>query len=146
MKVRIKYMYEAGDQSAVESLVGSEDFSDMVNKAEYVSNVHNYDRQKLQEYVETKQKISDLKDQLEKEQSQLESMQTEYESQESKLDNLIASKQAEVSDLDQQIEEAERKAAEEELKRVQYPVHIQHLENRMYGERQDRIPLTVQVL
>ncbi len=65
MKVRIKYMYEAGDQSAVESLVGSEDFSDMVNKAEYVSNVHNYDRQKLQEYVETKQKISDLKDQLE---------------------------------------------------------------------------------
>ena len=119
MKVRIKYMYEAGDQSAVESLVGSEDFSDMVNKAEYVSNVHNYDRQKLQEYVETKQKISDLKDQLEEEQSQLESMQTEYESQESKLDNLIASKQAEVSDLNQQIEEAERKAAEEELKRQQ---------------------------
>lgn len=119
MKVRIKYMYEAGDQSAVESLVGSEDFSDMVNKAEYVSNVHNYDRQKLQEYVETKQKISELKDQLEEEQSQLESMQTEYESQESKLDNLIASKQAEVSDLDQQIEEAERKAAEEELKRQQ---------------------------
>ena len=119
MKVRIKYMYEAGDQSAVESLVGSDDFSDMVNKAEYVSNVHNYDRQKLQEYVETKQKISDLKDQLEEEQSQLESMQTEYESQESKLDNLIASKQAEVSDLDQQIEEAERKAAEEELKRQQ---------------------------
>lgn len=119
MKVRIKYMYEAGNQSAVESLVGSEDFSDMVNKAEYVSNVHNYDRQKLQEYVETKQKISDLKEQLEEEQSQLESMQTEYESQESKLDNLIASKQAEVSDLDQQIEEAERKAAEEELKRQQ---------------------------
>ena len=36
MKLRIKYMYEAGDQSAVESLVDSEDFSDMVNKAEYV--------------------------------------------------------------------------------------------------------------
>ena len=33
MKVRIKYMYEAGNQSAVESLVGSEDFSDMVNKS-----------------------------------------------------------------------------------------------------------------
>ena len=119
MKVRIKYMYESGDQTAIESLVGSEDFSDMVNKAEYVNNVHTYDRQKLQEYVETKQKISDLKDQLETEQAQLESMQTEYETQESKLDNLIANKQAEVSDLDQQIQEAERKAAEEELKRQQ---------------------------
>lgn len=119
MKVRIKYMYESGNQTAIESLVSSEDFSDMVNKAEYVNNVHNYDRQKLQEYVETKQKISDLKDQLETEQAQLESMQTEYETQESKLDNLISTKQAEVSDLNQQIEEAERKAAEEELKRQQ---------------------------
>ena len=26
---------------------------------------------------------------------------------------------------------------------VQYPVHIQHLENRMYGERQDLIPSIV---
>ena len=26
---------------------------------------------------------------------------------------------------------------------VQYPVHIQHLENHMYGERQDRIPSIV---
>ena len=119
MKVRIKYMYESGNQTAIESLVSSEDFSDMVNKAEYVNNVHNYDRQKLQEYVETKQKISDLKDQLETEQAQLESMQTEYETQESKLDNLISTKQVEVSDLNQQIEEAERKAAEEELKRQQ---------------------------
>ena len=29
---------------------------------------------------------------------------------------------------------------------TQCPVRILHLENRMYGERQDRIPLTVQVL
>ena len=175
MKVRIKYMYEAGDQSAVESLVGSEDFSDMVNKAEYVSNVHNYDRQKLQEYVETKQKISELKDQLEEEQSQLESMQTEYESQESKLDNLIASKQAEVSDLQQKQQDSRLHRtgiilpAHQAIAQViaireivpikeqatmlqvmyqetQCPVQNLHLENRMYGERQDRIPLTVQVL
>ena len=42
-----------------------------------------YDRDKLEEYVATKQKIADLKDQLETEQSQLESMQTEYETEES---------------------------------------------------------------
>ena len=107
MKVRIKYMYEAGDQSAVESLVGSEDFSDMVNKAEYVSNVHNYDRQKLQEYVETKQVIAIREIVPIKEQATM--LQVMYQE-------------------------------------TQCPVQNLHLENRMYGERQDRIPLTVQVL
>lgn len=117
MKLRIKYMYEAGDATAVETLVSSDDFSDLLSKAEYVQNVHSYDRNKLEEYVATKQKVSDLKDQLETEQSQLESMQTEYETEESNLTTLIDSKQAEVADLDSQIQEAAEKAAKEEEER-----------------------------
>ena len=73
MKKRIKYMYEAGNDSAFETLVTSEDFTDLLSKAEYVQNVHSYDRKQLQEYVETKQQISDLKDSLEKDQKELES-------------------------------------------------------------------------
>ena len=87
MKLRIKYMYEAGDATALESLVSSEDFSDLLSKAEYVQSVHGYDRDKLEEYVATKQKIADLKEQLETEQSQLESMQTEYETEELSFEN-----------------------------------------------------------
>lgn len=117
MKLRIKYMYEAGDATALESLVSSEDFSDLLSKAEYVQSVHGYDRDKLEEYVATKQKIADLKDQLETEQSQLESMQTEYETEESNLTTLIDSKQAEVADLDSQIQEAAEQAAKEEEER-----------------------------
>ena len=117
MKLRIKYMYEAGDATALESLVSSEDFSDLLSKAEYVQSVHGYDRNKLEEYVATKQKIADLKEQLETEQSQLESMQTEYETEESNLTTLIDSKQAEVADLDSQIQEAAEKAAKEEEER-----------------------------
>ena len=117
MKLRITYMYEAGDATALESLVSSEDFSDLLSKAEYVQSVHGYDRDKLEEYVATKQKIADLKDQLETEQSQLESMQTEYETEESNLTTLIDSKQAEVADLDSQIQEAAEKAAKEEEER-----------------------------
>ena len=117
MKLRIKYMYEAGDATALESLVSSEDFSDLLSKAEYVQSVHGYDRDKLEEYVATKQKIADLKNQLETEQSQLESMQTEYETEESNLTTLIDSKQAEVADLDSQIQEAAEKAAKDEEER-----------------------------
>ena len=61
-------MYEQGDGSAVEALISSKDFSDLVNKAEYVQNVHNYDRQKLAEYVATKEQVAELKTSLEEEQ------------------------------------------------------------------------------
>lgn len=119
MKKRIKYMYEAGNDSAFETLVTSDDFTDLLSKAEYVQNVHSYDRKQLQEYVETKQQISDLKDSLEKDQKELESKQAEYEKQGDNLNNLITSKSAEVANLDSEIQAAAEKAAKEAAKKQQ---------------------------
>lgn len=118
MKKRIKYMYEAGNDSAFETLVTSEDFTDLLSKAEYVQNVHRYDRKQLQEYVETKQQISDLKDSLEKDQKELESKQVEYEKQGDNLNNLITSKSAEVANLDSEIQAAAEAAAREAAERA----------------------------
>lgn len=118
MKKRIKYMYEAGNDSAFETLVTSEDFTDLLSKAEYVQNVHSYDRKQLQEYVETKQQISDLKDSLEKDQKELESKQVEYEKQGDNLNNLITSKSAEVANLDSEIQAAAEAASREAAERA----------------------------
>lgn len=118
MKKRIKYMYEAGNDSAFETLVTSEDFTDLLSKAEYVQNVHSYDRKQLQEYVETKQQISDLKDSLEKDQKELESKQVEYEKQGDNLNNLITSKSAEVANLDSEIQAAAEATAREAAERA----------------------------
>lgn len=118
MKKRIKYMYEAGNDSAFETLVTSDDFTDLLSKAEYVQNVHSYDRKQLQEYVETKQQISDLKDSLEKDQKDLESKQAEYEKQGDNLNNLITSKSAEVANLDSEIQAAAEAAAKEAAERA----------------------------
>ena len=118
MKKRIKYMYEAGNDSAFETLVTSDDFTDLLSKAEYVQNVHSYDRKQLQEYVETKQQISDLKDSLEKDQKELESKKAEYEKQGDNLNNLITSKSAEVANLDSEIQAAAEAAAREAAERA----------------------------
>ena len=115
MKKRIKFMYEEGDTTALETLVTAENFSDLVNKAEYVQNVHTYDRKQLEEYVETKQQIADLKTTLENEQKNMESMQAEYENKESELSSTIESKKAEVANLDSQIQAAAEAAAAEAL-------------------------------
>lgn len=118
MKLRIKYMYEQGDASVLETLITSESFTDLVNKAEYIQNVHTYDRQQLDEYVATTQKIEDLKTTLEDDQKKMESMQEEYEAQEAELSETIETKKDEVANLDSQIqaaaEEAARQAAEQQ--------------------------------
>ena len=113
MKLRIRYMYEEGDTTALESLVTAENFPDLVNKAEYVQNVHDYDRDQLQEYVETKNQIAELKTTLEEDQKKLESLQVEYEDQKDVLDTTIEEKRAEVADLDGQIQAAVEAAARE---------------------------------
>ena len=49
MKLRIRYMYEEGNTSFLTGLLESKSISEVLNKAEYIQNVHQYDRQKLQE-------------------------------------------------------------------------------------------------
>ena len=114
MKLRIKFMYEEGDTSVLETLVSAKDFSDLVNKAEYVQNVHSYDRKMLEEYVATKQQVQDLKSTLETEMDNLENMQAEFESDKENLDATLASKQDELGSLDEQLQAAAEKAAEEQ--------------------------------
>ena len=72
----------------------------------------------MQEYVETKQQISNLKDSLEKDQKELESKQVEYEKQGDNLNNLITSKSAEVANLDSEIQAAAEAAAREAAERA----------------------------
>ncbi|MCI6465061.1 MAG: NlpC/P60 family protein [Faecalicatena sp.] len=117
MKLRIKYMYEEGDGSAVERILSSGSIAEMLNQAEYAQKVHSYDRQMLDEYVETVTEVKELKESLEEDMNKLEDMQTEYEAQQTELNTTIESKSAEVANLDAQIQEAARKAAEEQAAR-----------------------------
>ncbi len=117
MKLRIKFMYEEGDSSMIEALVDSETFTDFVSRAEYVQNVHDYDREQLQEYVATKERIAELKVTLEAEQAELEELQSEYEAESASIDTLIEEKKEEVADIENQIQEAIRKAEEERRRR-----------------------------
>lgn len=118
MKLRIKYMYENGTTTALETLISAENFSDLLNKAEYVAEVHVYDREKLQEYVDTTEKIENLKDQLVEDQTNMQKMQAEYEAEEESLNTTLTEKREEIAGFDEQIqaaaEEAARLAAERE--------------------------------
>ena len=112
MKLRIKYMYEEGDTSALERIVASGSISEMLTQTEYVEKVHTYDRQKLQEYAETVREVEDLKTSLEADMTKLQNLDEEYKTQTAEVSNMIESKRAEVSNLDAMIQEAARAAVE----------------------------------
>lgn len=112
MKLRIQYMYEEGDGSALERVASSGSIAEVLNQVEYVQKVHTYDREMLHEYENTVKEVEDLKTGLEKDKKKLEKLQTEYEAQSDELNTTIDSKSAEIENLDGMIQEAARAALE----------------------------------
>ena len=113
MKLRIKFMYESGTGSAtMEKVMGAGNISDVLTQAEYSEKVHEYDREQLQEYADTVTEIENLQAALKEEMADLQETEEEYRTQQEALQETIASKQDEISDLDEMIREAARKAEE----------------------------------
>ncbi len=126
MKLRIKYMYEAGSGSVLETLLSATSFADFLNKAEHVQEVHSYDREKLTEYENTAKQIEEMKEGLESEYTQMETMQVELEDEKTALNVTLEEKKEEISQLDEGIQqeiaarqEAERREREEAERRAQ---------------------------
>ena len=111
MKLRIQFMYEEGDASVVEEMLEKQSIADAMTHAEYVSDVHLYDRQKLDEYIATKEEIAELKSDLEKKHAKLKKTQKKFVAQQKALDALIDEKQAAVAGFDQMIAQAYAAAA-----------------------------------
>lgn len=112
MKKRIVYMYENGDDSYIEALVGATDFSDLLNRLEYAQQIYDYDRNLLTQYQETVQQVADLKSQVETEKAELEEVQQSYQEQQASYESMIAEKQSQMSDFDTQLASAQSLAVQ----------------------------------
>ena len=111
MKKRIKFMYEQGDSAYMQALFGAINYSDMMNKAEYIEQIYTYDRELLAEYVENREKIEELKKTLVEERSAMKTAEYELEEEKESLALLVTIKRKTVEDFDSQLESARKKAA-----------------------------------
>lgn len=107
MKKRIRSLYVRGEGSLVEALLGATSMTDFLNRVNYYNAVHDYDRDQLEEYKETKQQVIDLKSQLLTEQSEMEEMQDNYRMQEDELKTMVSQKEATMDDFDSQLSQAQ---------------------------------------
>ena len=106
MKLRIQSMYENGDESFLDILFSSDSMIDFLNNAEYISEISKYDREKLIEYGENKDRITNLLANLETQKSELETQEAKYET--------------ELGELEEQKSVLDSKKSEQEVLQASY--------------------------
>ena len=116
MKERIKFMYERGENAYLEIFFAANNFSDFLNKTEYVNKVSEYDRKMLEEYQETKKQIEEKEKSLQEEKTELNTMQEKVKMQQEQVAQLINKTADNISGYSSQISETEKIALAYEAK------------------------------
>lgn len=115
MKKRIKFMYEGGNTQFLEVLLQSQSIGDLLNKAEYVSQLSSYDRDMLTEFQNTVKEVEEKEAALQEEYTELNDLQDQLAEQQDQVQTLIDSKEAQIADIQDEIKANE--ATLEKLKK-----------------------------
>ena len=110
MKLRIKYMYEKGDSSYMEVLVSATSFSDLLNKAQYVDKLYEYDRNMLDQYEQIQAQVKQDQQDLQDAKDEQEESKLGLESEQAALNNQLAQLQAQYDDYETRIANAQAEA------------------------------------
>lgn len=128
MKKRIKYMYENGNSTYLELLLESENFADMLNKADYIKQVSEYDRSMLENYQTTKKIIEEKELQIQQECESIEALKKQSEKQKKSVEELIGVKKTEMKEYQTQLQKSEKMAADYEAEIAEQEALIKRLE------------------
>ena len=143
MKLRIQYMYENGQTGLLESMMQSESIAELLNRAEYASQITSYDRKMLEEYRKTRQEVALKEEALKTEHQELLTFQDSTKAKQSSVKTLMASKEAELASYETKIASAQGeidqynadiKAQEEHMARVEAEIRRKEEEARKAEE------------
>ena len=113
MMIRIQYMYESGsDDNYLMMLLTSQDFTDLLNRAEYVDSLYAYDSAMLSNYEALVAGITSMRNTLESDKQKLEKEQAELDEYKVELERVMAELEDEISDYDKLVADAQKKAKE----------------------------------
>lgn len=114
MKKRIQFMFENGNAYYMEMLFGTDNISDLLNKAEYISQLESYDRNMLKKMEETQAEIEASKHALQTEQGELQQLVAQTEAEQASVEVLIADKQSEIESYNSQISDTEARIEQQQ--------------------------------
>ena len=118
MKSRIQYMYECGTGTYFETLLQADSFADLLNRAEYVEKLTEYDNKILEAYALQKEYLALCKESLELEKITLDESKAALEEEKKGLATLRQQKAEDLAAFEDDISitQAQLKELEEDLK------------------------------
>lgn len=137
MKIRIQFMYEKSDSNYLHIFFGSGNMGDMVNRANYVEELYDYDRKLLAEYEETVHRVEELQDELEEDKSELETSKTELQEGQEYLEEMLAQKRSEYENYGVMLAKAKQEAATYTARIKQETAQIKKLEEEERKRREE---------
>ena len=135
MKLRVKFMYERGNDSLITMLLSSDSFVDFLNRAEFINRISAYDRRMLDEFIATRNQIAAIKADLEEEKRQLDEAKAALDNEQEAMETLIASKQEEIGVFESDIQNKEAAVAEYEAMIAEQDQIIKDLEAAILAEK-----------
>lgn len=141
MKKRIKFMYENGNTEYLDLILGSGSISEFLNKAEYISQIVEYDRNMLEKMRDTKAEIEQTRTVLQDEQANLNVLLDTAQNEQQSVETLLAEKEKQLTSTQQQIDntnsEIENKRTEI-YEQQQLIAEIEEIERRRKEEEERR--------
>lgn len=134
MKLRIQFMYENGNQTYLDLILNSSSIAELLNKAEYISQITEYDRNMLEEYQHTREDIENKEARLVKEHEELEVLVAQAEDEKEAIELLIASKAEQLDQYEQDIASSEAELEGMEAELASLDQKISELEEKLRQE------------
>ena len=113
MKKRIRYMYENSTQdSLIDAILNANGVVDMLNRVEYVSQVHKSDRDLMETYKAAVAEVETLAEGLRMDLNDLLTLEEQYEHQEASVQKVLNELKKESKDYEKQLADAKRRATQ----------------------------------
>ena len=106
MKTRIKYMYENGSETMITMLFTADSMGDFLNKAEFIQNITDYDKEMLENMMEIRQGIETQEEDLKSQQQELTDLQSQLNTEQQNLQAKAAATSTDLATVNAQLQAA----------------------------------------
>lgn len=134
MKIRIQYMYENGNETFLDLILGSGSIAELLNKTEYVAQITAYDREMLEVYQNTLAEIEEKEQRLLREHDELEGLVLSAEAEKEAIEILIARKAEELDRYETDIAQSEAEVEGMQAELEAFDAEIARLEEQWKRE------------
>ncbi len=136
IKARIRTQYERGKKSYLELFMQTTNFSDFLNRAEYISRVNQYDQEMLERYKETIEDIKKKKAGLEEDKEKLDGLREDAAAEQDKVQDLVNNTRNSITAYAGEISVAEAEALAYEAKLIAARNTVSALKDQLKKEEE----------